>query len=396
MHPILLASLVGAGVVILVAGLTRGRGYAGFLGVLLTLHSFVLVGLADQLLAAPALLIWLQVATLVHFLSLVWARMRPLWYRALISIPAHFFVAATFLAFPWAIAAAVGLPPLGWWLPFVAAALGVVQSLRTSQEVVDLVLDGTSLPTLQRATVRRRAARDATVDGAPLRLVQITDPHLGPFMSEERLRGICARAVASDPHLVLLTGDFFTMEGRGSGDALARALEPLRALEGRTFACFGNHDLEAPRAVAEGLAAVGVQLLVDAYATVTTEVGEVQIVGLNHVWSGRSEHYGEVFARLPGTDGLRLVLLHDPGGFKHLPLGEADLVLAGHTHGGHVGLVSLGLDWTSIGAIARMPDHGYWGRHTDRMYVHRANGHYGFPLRVGVPSEESVLQVHRP
>ena len=159
-------------------------------------------------------------------------------------------------------------------------------------------------------------------------------------------------------------------------------------------ACLGNHDLEAPRAVAEGLASAGVQLLVDEHAEVQTGSGPVQIVGLNHVWRKRAMRYGEVFARTPGPgDALRLVLLHDPSGFAHLPLGQADLVLSGHTHGGHVGLISLGLQWTSIGGLFGMPDHGFWGRGPDRMYVHRANGHYGFPLRVGVPSEESVLRV---
>jgi predicted MPP superfamily phosphohydrolase len=74
----------------------------------------------------------------------------------------------------------------------------------------------------------------------------------------------------------------------------------------------------------------------------------------------------------------------------------AELVFAGHTHGGHLGLVSLGLDWTVIGAFAGIPDHGAWARGRDRLYVHRASGHYGFPLRLGVPIEESVLEVEHP
>jgi predicted MPP superfamily phosphohydrolase len=94
-------------------------------------------------------------------------------------------------------------------------------------------------------------------------------------------------------------------------------------------------------------------------------------------------------------DALRIVLLHDPGAFRHLPDGAADLVLSGHTHGGHVGLVSLGLDWTTVHALAGMPDHGPWGQRQNRLYVHRTNGHYGFPLRIGVPAEESVLELRR-
>jgi predicted MPP superfamily phosphohydrolase len=46
--------------------------------------------------------------------------------------------------------------------------------------------------------------------------------------------------------------------------------------------------------------------------------------------------------------------------------------------------------------FVKMPDHGLWARGTDRLYVHRGTGHYGFPLRLGVPSEESLLAVHSP
>ena len=92
---------------------------------------------------------------------------------------------------------------------------------------------------------------------------------------------------------------------------------------------------------------------------------------------------------------FRVVLLHDPGAFRHLPDGTADLVLSGHTHGGHVGLVSLGLDWTFVNFLAGMPDHGPWSLGRNRLYVHRGTGHYGFPLRLGVPAEESLLEVTR-
>lgn len=388
--------LLNVGGALLTAGAVawlRGRQFGMFTGVLLTMHTLVLLGLRDALDPLLPALAYLQGATFGHFLLLTRPRLRPLWYRALVSWPAHFWLAATFLAVPWAVAAAVGLPPVLWWLPFATALVGIVQSLRTDQEVVELVLDGRPVEGVQRVDAKR--SRTEPADRDALRIVQITDPHLGPFMSEDRLRGICERAAQADPDLVLLTGDFFTMEGKGSAGSLGRALQPLLPLAGRTFACHGNHDLEDPRAVAAGLAAAGVRLLRDEWAAVETRRGPVQIVGLEHVWSRRDEHYAAVFERVPGPgDALRIVLLHDPGGFKHLPEGDA-LVLSGHTHGGHVGLVSLGLDWTSIGAMARMPDHGFWGRGTDRLYVHRANGHYGFPLRVGVPSEESVLRVRR-
>jgi predicted MPP superfamily phosphohydrolase len=187
------------------------------------------------------------------------------------------------------------------------------------------------------------------------------------------------------------------MESQSDPELLRRALEPLSAMRGRVFACHGNHDLEAPETVRHALAANGIRLLVDEAEIVETEAGRVHVVGMEFVWRDREAHLRSVcraHPRVPGT--TRLVLLHDPGAFKHLPEGEADLVLSGHTHGGQVGLLSLGLSWTFLRVFGvTIPDHGFWARGRDRMYVHRGTGHYGFPLRIGVPSEESVLRVHR-
>ena len=61
---------------------------------------------------------------------------------------------------------------------------------------------------------------------------------------------------------------------------------------------------------------------------------------------------------------------------------------------GQLGLVSLGLPHTVLRLLVDMPDHGLWARGRDRLYVHRGTGHYGFPLRLGVPAEESLLRVH--
>ena len=59
-----------------------------------------------------------------------------------------------------------------------------------------------------------------------------------------------------------------------------------------------------------------------------------------------------------------------------------------------MGLLTLGLPLTFVSAFTPIPDHGFWARGRNRLYVHRGTGVYGFPLRVGVPAEESLLRVH--
>ncbi len=392
-----LLSLCGWLAVILVAYFRRGRPFAIFTAVLVGLYSLLALSMAPLFLTVPGGLpafLFLHAAVYANFALLARPRMRPLLFRWLVSWPASFFVAGTLLALPWVLARALGFHPFAPWFPYALGAVGLLQSLTAREEEIDLVIgDPHPNPASSPSPHPRGVAR---VD-RPLRIVQITDPHIGPFMSVERLRRIAARAVAKSPDLVVLTGDFLTMESQSDPELLRRALEPLRAMPGKVFACRGNHDLEAPATVARALAANGIDLLVDEARVVSTEAGPVQIVGMDFVWRERQKHLQRVCDEHPRKPGLtRIVLLHDPGAFRHLPEGQGDLVLSGHTHGGQVGLVSLGLSWTFLRLFGlRLPDHGFWARGRDRLYVHRGTGHYGFPLRLGVPSEESVVRVHR-
>jgi hypothetical protein len=409
-----LGTLVG---VPLYAWRVRGRAYAIFgLVVLaialpgaLVMHPRLVALLPPE--AAPVLhaaFAYGMAAACTHLVALVQARMRSRLFRWTVSIPGMAFIATGSLSGLWLVA----LLPLrglcmlaGWtsvlmalrWLdvvPFVVGVLSVLTSLRTVEEIVRIPLDRavhasfTRLP-VERRRVRRAAARPVRA----LRVVQVSDPHLGPWQPVHRLQRRLERLVAHEPDLILLTGDFLTMESAGTPGALARALAPLAPVADRCFAVFGNHDHEAPHEVRAGLRANGIRLLIDDEAVATTPLGPVQILGADWVARGHREHLAHLCERFPRRDGhLRLLLLHDPLGFVHVPEGAADLVLSGHTHGGQLGLLSMGLDWTVL-SRTRWPDHGLFGHGTNRLYVHRGTGFYGFPLRVGVPGEASVLEL---
>ena len=139
----------------------------------------------------------------------------------------------------------------------------------------------------------------------------------------------------------------------------------------------GNHDKKRRRSEARA-AQAGLTLLIDEAVQVDTPIGPVQILGFDFHFRDRERNIVEVCRANPKPAGaLRLALLHDPGAFRKLPLGEGDLVLSGHTHGGQVGLVSFGLPWTLVSLVAKIPDHGLWARGRDRLYVPRHR-----PLRI--------------
>jgi len=295
-------------------------------------------------------------------------------------------------------------------LPFGVAGLSVVTSMRLRDEVVRIPLapvvappqdattsrpDPTGTSALTRIEVDRHRRDPPPLPQRPLRIVQIADPHLGPWQPVRTLQRRIERLLRHDPDLVLLTGDFLTMEGTGSTGALAEALCPLESFGNRCFAILGNHDHDdgARGEVERALARNRVHLLVDAETSVTTATGYVQLVGADWVGRGRREHIRDLLARHPRRDEhLRLLLLHDPSVFRHVPPGDVDLALAGHTHGGQLGLLSVGLRWTVLSRSA-WPDHGLFAHGASRLYVHRGTGFYGFPLRVGVPGEASLLEV---
>ncbi|MET0340152.1 MAG: metallophosphoesterase [Polyangiales bacterium] len=400
MRPFCLVSLAAYLATVGIALLLRHRFFAIFSGVVLGIHTLSTILLAPTLFAygrpVEALTWYAQLATYLYFHRFGRSSTPPLAYRVLVSWPASWLLASSFLALPWAITAALGFTPRAPWVPFAIAAFGFLQSSFTRRENRRILLDGEDAGPLGRYEHRIRAlVRALSPEARPLRIVQITDPHLGPFMSERRLRDICQRAVEAKPDLILLTGDFLTVESQTSSEPLARALAPLSAMKGRVFACFGNHDHECPELVDDALRKAEVDLLLDRAVDVDLPWGNVQIVGADHRYRKREEALGALSRGYPREPGrLRIWLLHDPGAFHCIPEGEADLVLSGHTHGGHLGLLSLGLPHTIVSAATSIPDHGLWARGRDRLYVHRGTGHYGFPLRVGVPAEESVLEVY--
>jgi predicted MPP superfamily phosphohydrolase len=344
----------------------------------------------------------------VHMTHLMRARLRSSAFRVLVSIPGQAFVAAGTLAGFWLLALLpirlvlyfadwnAALAALRWLdlVPFAVAALSLVTSLRPVTEWVRIHVASEGPQQVERVPVERyRRRAPAALARHPLRIVQITDPHLGPWQPVAKLQRAIERLLEHEPDLVLLTGDFLTMEGQGTPGALAESFAPLRAVRDRSYAVFGNHDHEAPEEVRGALLQSGVRLLVDEEVVAETKVGPVQILGADYVRDGRREHLTELLAGHPRLDDhVRILLLHDPLGFRHVPQGTVDLTLSGHTHGGQVGLVSLGLDWTVL-SRSRWPDHGLFGHGSNRLYVHRGTGFYGFPLRMGVPGEHSVLEL---
>ena len=399
------------------AAWARGRLYATFAGVLLSfalpaaliLHARLRVLLpVDWVSLLDLVFAYSMAASGIQFAHLVNARMRSSAFRWLISVPGQTFLGAGLLAGPWLLLLfpfRLLFGALGWegvlgaWtllesVPLFVSVASILTSVTARSETVRFQLANEGPSKMQRMPVERhRKGEPAPLPERPLRIVQLTDTHLGPWQSVARLRRRIESLVSRDPDLIALTGDYLTMESMGSPGCLHEALAPLGPIADRCVAIFGNHDHEAPDHVRDALDKLGIRLLVNEEACFETEAGWVQIVGSDFIRDGHREHLGELLTKYPRREEhLRLLLLHDPIGFHALPENNVDLVLSGHTHGGQVGLVSLGIDWTAL-SMSKWPDQGLFARGLSRLYVHRGTGFYGFPLRIGVPAEHSVLEI---
>lgn len=398
----LLLSALGWLTVVVRARLARGKLFSAFSGVMIGIYTLLAIGLRPAIpdLSSPITVQWVLAAALfggfhyahavvyVHFFALANPQFRGLTYRIFISFPASFMLAGTLLGLPWALLRLFGITA-GAWFPYLLAILGLASSFAPRKETIPIRIDRKDRGPLARVSIVRNAADDSDA----LRIIQLTDTHLGPFMSVAALRGFAERAVAKDPDLVLLTGDFLTMESQGDVRYLRDALAPLAALRGRVVACWGNHDYESPAVVDEALASIGAIVLKDAGTILETRKGRVQIVGFEFRRRDRERLLREVCTQFPREEGVpRLLLLHDPSAIRDLPEGEGDLIFSGHMHGGQLGFVFAGGNGTFL-SLLNVIDHGLWSRGRDLLYAHRGTGHYGFPIRLGVPAEESLLLI---
>lgn len=230
-----------------------------------------------------------------------------------------------------------------------------------------------------------------------LRIAHLSDIHVGSINRKQLLR-IAALTNEAQPDIVLHTGDFLTHRTGDFDAPLYEALSQIHAPYGQ-WACLGNHDFDAPERLVRLLNQAGVTVLRNALVTLSVQGQPLEIAGLDYLF-GQSE-WKERYAQLlrswsPRAGVPRILLNHDPRAFATLPSQCADLVLSGHTHGGHVG-VQLGRETalTVVGLLG-IPDQGIFHRGDMAMYVTRCVGFYGYPMRLGIPPEIALLTLRAP
>jgi predicted MPP superfamily phosphohydrolase len=172
-----------------------------------------------------------------------------------------------------------------------------------------------------------------------LTIVQLSDIHIGPFMSGEELREYVDAVNRLKPDLVALTGDFVT----GSPNEASPCIQALSLLTSRlgVFACLGNHDIYAGAAgeLIRGFAENGIRMLRNDAAVIDIGNSNVAVSGIDDIGRGRPSLRRTLDARSRPSE-VNVLLSHRPEIFPRAAREGMDLILSGHYHGGQVKLLA--------------------------------------------------------
>ena len=257
-------------------------------------------------------------------------------------------------------------------LPFAAAGFGLVARNRFVVREVDLAVSG--------------LARD--LDG--LRIVQLTDIHLSPFLGEEELERAVAMANDTRANLAVVTGDLITTRGDPLDAALA-ILSRLRADAG-VLGCLGNHEIYAGAeayTTREGRRR-GIRFLRGEGCPLRFGSAALNVVGVDY--QRMSQPYLRGVEKLAADGACNVLLSHNPDVFPVAAAKGFHLTLSGHTHGGQVTVEILDRQLTLARFLTPYVK-GLYRQGASSLYVSRGIGTVAIPARVGALPEITLIRL---
>ena len=318
---------------------------------------------------------------------------RPFWYAQLMMI---------FLAFGTTLGALLGLPFGG------AAFAGRLVVLVGAPVLVLFGIAGYFGS--QRLAVKHIELRFPNLPAslAGLRIVMLSDLHVGPHTPVGHLRRIAEETERAKPDLIAFAGD--------QVDDYPRDVEVFEEYFGRlkaplgVYAIPGNHDVYAgwPQ-VRRGLEDIGVKVLVNDAVALSR--------GGTRFWlAGTGDPAGRQLAKRPGHNELTvdreqmalenaapdinrmlkpvtsgsfvICLAHNPALFPALAARDVDVTLSGHTHYGQFSIPAL--KWSLATPFLEYAM-GWYQRGASQLYIGPGANYWGIPFRIGTPAEVSVI-----
>lgn len=242
-----------------------------------------------------------------------------------------------------------------------------------------------------------------------LKIVHISDIHIGSFQGfEGQVEEAIEMLNAQKPDLILFTGDLvnnFYEELNGWIPILSK----MEARYGK-YSTLGNHDYghyynwtsetemhENFRKIKESHSKIGFTLLNNASQVLEINGEKIALIGVENWGLPPFPQIGDYSVAVKGVEEIpfKILLSHDPTHWEEKIIGKTDvaITLSGHTHGMQFGIQLGNLKWSP--SKYKYPRwSGLYQEAEQYLYVNRGFGYIGYPGRVGMPPEITVLNLH--
>ena len=227
-----------------------------------------------------------------------------------------------------------------------------------------------------------------------MRIAQISDIHAGSFPDHRPFQEVRRILDALKPDMIVITGDFVNARP-GEMSLIAKDLAKLNAPHG-VFATLGNHDhyhtIAEHKELIAGIRSLSVDLMINEHRRIIEGGSTLIIAGTDN--TGFKQSYGKLGKALHGVleDETTILLAHDPTLWDKEVIGATniDVMMAGHTHGGQLGVQLLGFEWSPAQYVYKQWA-GLYAAGDQKLYVNRGIGTVGPPLRIGIPPEITLF-----
>jgi uncharacterized protein len=243
-----------------------------------------------------------------------------------------------------------------------------------------------------------------------MRIVHISDVHSGSFMDKKAVQHGIDLILKENADLILFTGDLVNDKATEMNDYMD-VFNQLKAPMG-VFSTLGNHDYgDYVQWPIEGIskeqnlinlqkvhADLGWKLLMNEHVALEKNGEKIALLGIEN-WGAKARFpkYGKMDLAHAGTEKypFKILLSHDPSHWDaqvKTTYPDVDLMLSGHTHGMQFGIDIPGFKWSPVQYVYKQWS-GLYEDAKQKLYVNRGFGFIGYPGRVGVLPEITVIEL---
>lgn len=282
------------------------------------------------------------------------------------------------------IAALPSLPGLDWWQAtnlLIAGAAGLVAGFGLYQ--------ARKRPAVVRVNIPIAGLPAALAD---LRLVQITDLHVGATIRRPFVQTVASVVNDLRPDIIAFTGD----AADGAVESLREEIAPLRELlahHGKFFVT-GNHEYYSGAEPWLGeMQRLGFTVLLNENRVVDFNGVKILMAGVTDYGAAylMRAHRSDPARALSGAENcsIKILLAHQPRSIFAAARSGCDLQLSGHTHGGQF------IPWNWLVPLQQPCVAGLFKHEKTWLYVSRGTGYWGPPMRIGAPAEITLITLVR-